>query len=399
MGAGGGLDLLTGALQLDPHDAVLQEQACGAIRNASANNADNKLGLGASGALPLLALALQNHADNKAVVESALGALRNLLTVKQNRLSLSKFQDTWDVRGDAGDVASMRGAILGSMRALRTDALIQEHGLTLLKILGTCEISEGTRSRFVSSRDELIEHIGDILEYHCSKEEVSGAHKSEGKLGSAQERTGDPAPTEDERIKTAKKLAVLALGVLQTAELLHATHEAATCLLQLVLGVQKYLLSYEAVQVQGLALLSMLALKSPELSKFLQQQCEHRVLALAMDVMHTHSSSSQVQANGMALLWSLSYRCSDLKRLMGEQGFIGSILNSFKLHPSEASVLEVGCGVLKNLTVLRENALRVSAAGDIQIRACYNASSCYLGNAAGTGLFSHSQHVSRGHHA
>ena len=86
-----------------------------------------------------------------------------------------------------------------------------------------------------------------------------------------------------------------------------------------------------------------------------------------MDVMHKHSSSSQVQANAMALLWSLSYRCLDLKRLMGEQGFIGSILNFFKLHPSEASVLEVGCGVLKNLTVLRENALRLSTAGGIQI--------------------------------
>ena len=360
---GGGLDLLTGALKLAPKDAVLQEQACGAIRNAAANNTDNKIRLGANPELfPLLSLALHNHPHNKGVVESALGALRNLLTVKQNRpsFSLSKFQDT----------------ILLSMRGLLTEPVVQEHGLTLLKFLGTFEMSEGTRSRFVSSRDtplttrkpqdELIQHIGDILEHHCSKEEVSGARKSKGKLGIAQERTGDPVPTEDERIKTAKKLAVLALGVLQTAEL-HETHEAATCLLPLVLGVQKFLLSYEAVQVQGLALLSMLALKSPELSKILQQQCEHRVLGLVMDVMETHRAHSAVQANAMALLWSLSYRCLDLKRLMGEQGFIGSILNSFKFHPYETSVLEVGCGVLKNLTVLRENALRVSAAGGIQI--------------------------------
>jgi hypothetical protein len=48
MGAGGGLELLTGALKLAPKDAVLQEQACGAIRNAIGNNTDNKLRLGAS---------------------------------------------------------------------------------------------------------------------------------------------------------------------------------------------------------------------------------------------------------------------------------------------------------------------------------------------------------------
>jgi len=124
----------------------------------------------------------------------------------------------------------------------------------------------------------------------------------------------------------------------------------------------------EGVVKQGLVLLSAAALKSSALCKVLcGDSGRETVVRLLVRAMAHFPRSPDVQVSATGLMWTMSFGAPGVKRLVGDAGGIQAILAAMAAHAGDASVHEVASGALKNLTVLRDNALSLVELGGIDV--------------------------------
>ena len=74
----GGVETVVAAMRAHASSAGVQQQACGALRNLSAGNAENKTVIGNAGGVEAVVAAMRAHASSAGVQEQARGALRIL---------------------------------------------------------------------------------------------------------------------------------------------------------------------------------------------------------------------------------------------------------------------------------------------------------------------------------
>ena len=78
-------------MKLNVADADVQEQACWALRNMSADNSENDSRIGQAGGIEAVVEAMKRHQDHAGVQEYACWALRNLSNHDENRTRIGKM--------------------------------------------------------------------------------------------------------------------------------------------------------------------------------------------------------------------------------------------------------------------------------------------------------------------
>jgi vacuolar protein 8 len=76
--AAGGIETILAGMTANKASAGVQKQACGALRNLSANNPANKDAVAAAGGIEALATSMKTHQASALLQEYACGALYNL---------------------------------------------------------------------------------------------------------------------------------------------------------------------------------------------------------------------------------------------------------------------------------------------------------------------------------
>ncbi|XRB22704.1 armadillo repeat-containing protein [Pseudoscourfieldia marina] len=108
-------------MKLNVADADVQEQACWALRNLSANNSENKSRIGQAGGIEVVLSAMKRHQDQAGVQESACRALCNLSNHPENKSRIAQ----------AGGIE----AVLRAMKRHEDHAGVQEHACWALRNL------------------------------------------------------------------------------------------------------------------------------------------------------------------------------------------------------------------------------------------------------------------------